>query len=183
MRPTSILAGASRIPLTGKRGNKDFYKGTGQARVPGGGHRTGAPGVHVVRGKAKYRLLDDKVRVFIGPGNDALMNTELKPYVATRDESDPHHKTFFNPFAPGSPLRPRLPSFSPNAQQSKPEVPLSRKDFTKFSKQYSQLSGEEKQWVIMEQRRKWWQAMEKMYQMRSGEESAGTAEQESKAPA
>lgn len=27
MRPTSILAGASRIPLTGKRGNKDFYKG------------------------------------------------------------------------------------------------------------------------------------------------------------
>jgi hypothetical protein len=28
MRPTSSLLGASRLPLTTKRANKDFYKGT-----------------------------------------------------------------------------------------------------------------------------------------------------------
>ncbi|KAF5367419.1 hypothetical protein D9758_003617 [Tetrapyrgos nigripes] len=60
MFPTvARLSKASRKPLTTKRGNKDYYKGTRQAFLPGG-HRTGAPGVHVVRGKAKYRLLDEK---------------------------------------------------------------------------------------------------------------------------
>jgi large subunit ribosomal protein L41 len=40
--------------------------GTRQAFLPGG-HRTGAPGKHVIGGSAKYRLLDEKVRVFIAP--------------------------------------------------------------------------------------------------------------------
>ena len=40
--------------------------GTRQAYLPGG-HRTGAPGKHVVRGKAKYRLLDENVRFFVAP--------------------------------------------------------------------------------------------------------------------
>lgn len=84
MLPTAArLSKASRAPLTPKRGNKDFYKGslyrftivlcvltvllgTRQAFLPGG-HRTGAPGKHVVRGRAKYRLLDEKVRVFVAP--------------------------------------------------------------------------------------------------------------------
>jgi large subunit ribosomal protein L41 len=72
MRPTSSLLGASRLPLTTKRANKDFYKGTGQSYVPGGGHRTGPPGKHVVRGKGKYRLVDEKVRYYVGPGAEAL---------------------------------------------------------------------------------------------------------------
>ena len=87
MFPTlARLSKASRLPLTPKRGNKDFYKGkltywtvwlllltehpattgTRQAYLPGG-HRTGAPGKHVVRGKSKYRLLDEKVRFFVAP--------------------------------------------------------------------------------------------------------------------
>lgn len=46
--------------------------GTGQSYVPGGGHRTGPPGKHVVRGKGKYRLVDEKVRYYVGPGTEAL---------------------------------------------------------------------------------------------------------------
>jgi hypothetical protein len=42
------------------------WLGTRQAFLPGG-HRTGAPGKHVIRGRAKYRLLDDKVRVYVAP--------------------------------------------------------------------------------------------------------------------
>ncbi|OXG46381.1 hypothetical protein J010_05512 [Cryptococcus neoformans] len=175
MRPTSILAGASRIPLTGKRGNKDFYKGTGQSRVPGAGHRTGAPGVHVVRGKSKYRLLDDRVRVFVGPGKDALDNTELRPYVATRDDDDQSHTTFFNPFSRASASRPNLPSFSPNVPPPAFGERLTRKDYTRFSKKYAQLSLEERQWVVMEQRRKWWAGMMQLY----GKQDETTSAQES----
>ncbi|EIN08689.1 hypothetical protein PUNSTDRAFT_69135 [Punctularia strigosozonata HHB-11173 SS5] len=68
---------ASRRPLTPKRGNKDYYKGTRQAYLPGG-HRTGAPGKHVVRGKAKYRLLDEKVRVFVAPPIDQIVNSAVR---------------------------------------------------------------------------------------------------------
>ncbi|KAG9220593.1 hypothetical protein CCMSSC00406_0003692 [Pleurotus cornucopiae] len=74
---------ASRRPLTSKQANKDFYKGTRQAFLPGG-HRTGAPGVHVVRGKAKYRLVDEKVRVFVAPPLAEIESSPLKPYVSTR---------------------------------------------------------------------------------------------------
>ncbi|KAF5392538.1 hypothetical protein D9757_002156 [Collybiopsis confluens] len=83
MLPTAArLSKASRRPLTTKRGNKDYYKGTRQAFLPGG-HRTGAPGKHVVRGKAKYRLLDEKVRVFVAPPIEAIETSPLKPYVHT----------------------------------------------------------------------------------------------------
>ncbi|TFK46768.1 hypothetical protein OE88DRAFT_1811586 [Heliocybe sulcata] len=81
MFPTlARLSKASRRPLTPKRGNKDFYKGTRQAFLPGG-HRTGAPGKFVIRGKAKYRLVDEQVRVFVAPPIEELNNTKLKPYV------------------------------------------------------------------------------------------------------
>ncbi|KAI0631500.1 hypothetical protein C8Q77DRAFT_1159282 [Trametes polyzona] len=76
------LSKASRRALTPKRGNKDFYKGTRQAFLPGG-HRTGAPGKHVVRGKAKYRLVDEQVRVFVAPPIEEIQNSSLKPYVST----------------------------------------------------------------------------------------------------
>ncbi|KAI0821786.1 hypothetical protein BC628DRAFT_1393635 [Trametes gibbosa] len=82
MFPTlPCLSKASRRALTPKRGNKDFYKGTRQAFVPGG-HRTGAPGQHVVRGKAKYRLVDEKVRVFVAPPIEEIQACSLKPYVS-----------------------------------------------------------------------------------------------------
>ncbi|OCF31491.1 hypothetical protein I317_01420 [Kwoniella heveanensis CBS 569] len=170
MRPTSILAGASRLPLTSKRANKDFYKGTGQSRVPGGGHRTGPPGVHVVRGKAKYRVLDEKVRVFIGPGAQTLEQTELRPYVATQQLLSNDDTRFFNPFARSSADRPKLPSFSPNAlpptsssegesEYAKP----TKKDFTAFSKRYQRLDGPQKQALIMDARRNWFNEMSRLY--------------------
>jgi large subunit ribosomal protein L41 len=82
MIPTAArLSKASRVSLTPKRGNKDFYKGTRQAFLPGG-RRTGAPGKHVVRGKAKYRLLDEKVRVYVAPPIQDIESSPLKPYVA-----------------------------------------------------------------------------------------------------
>ncbi|KAA1472401.1 hypothetical protein DENSPDRAFT_838659 [Dentipellis sp. KUC8613] len=81
MFPTlACLSKASRRALTPKRGNKDFYKGTRQAYLPGG-HRTGAPGKHVVSGKAKYRLVDERVRFFVAPPVEEINNSPLKPYV------------------------------------------------------------------------------------------------------
>ena len=90
------LSKASRLPLTPKRGNKDYYKGkstfgisctifakgpmtsgTRQAYLPGG-RRTGAPGKHVVRGKAKYRLVDEKVRFFVAPPIEEINNTPVR---------------------------------------------------------------------------------------------------------
>jgi len=82
MLPTAVrFSKASRVPLTPKRGNKDFYKGTRQAFLPGG-HRTGAPGKHVIRGKAKYRLDDEKVRVYVAPPLKDIISSPLRPYVA-----------------------------------------------------------------------------------------------------
>ncbi|KAF9528637.1 hypothetical protein CPB83DRAFT_854004 [Crepidotus variabilis] len=82
MIPTAVRCSkASRAALTPKRAGKDFYKGTRQAFLPGG-PRTGAPGRHVVRGKAKYRLMDDKVRVYVAPTLEDIVSTPLKPYVA-----------------------------------------------------------------------------------------------------
>jgi len=82
MFPTAIrLSKASRAPLTPKRGGKQYYKGTRQAFLPGG-PRTGAPGRHVVRGKAKYRLIDEKVRVFVAPPLEEILLCPLRPYVA-----------------------------------------------------------------------------------------------------
>ncbi|KAI0710888.1 hypothetical protein C8Q76DRAFT_739059 [Earliella scabrosa] len=83
MFPTNpCLSKALRRALTPKRGNKDYYKGTRQAFLPGG-HRTGAPGKHVVRGKAKYRLVDEQVRVFVAPPIEEIQNSALKAYVST----------------------------------------------------------------------------------------------------
>jgi len=118
MQTTKRLLGASRLPLTTKRGNKDYYKGlsplslaepsipflevsfpnhtrnpvpyplsrelnrslgTRQAFVPGESRRTGPPGKHVLRGQAKYRILDEQVRYFVSPGPETLRNTEVCP--------------------------------------------------------------------------------------------------------
>ncbi|KAI0739359.1 hypothetical protein C8Q80DRAFT_1221870 [Daedaleopsis nitida] len=83
MYPTNpCLTKALRRALTPKRGNKDYYKGTRQAYLPGG-HRTGAPGEHVVRGKSKYRLVETKVRVFVAPPIEEIQGSPLKAYVST----------------------------------------------------------------------------------------------------
>ncbi|KAI0346359.1 hypothetical protein BDW22DRAFT_1352413 [Trametopsis cervina] len=92
MFPTlARLSKASRRSLTPKRGNKDFYKGTGQSTLPGG-LRTGAPGEHVVKGKAKYRLVDEKVRYFVAPSIQAIEESPLRPYVSTQVNLDPLQK-------------------------------------------------------------------------------------------
>jgi hypothetical protein len=62
----------------GEDGKLILYLGTGQSYVPGGGHRTGPPGKHVVRGKGKYRLVDEKVRYYVGPGQEALESASAK---------------------------------------------------------------------------------------------------------
>ncbi|KAF8881830.1 hypothetical protein CPB84DRAFT_1817220 [Gymnopilus junonius] len=75
MFPTAArLSKASRAPLTPKRGNKTF---TRQAFLPGG-RRTGAPGKHVIRGKAKYRLLDEKVRVYVAPPVEEIESSPVR---------------------------------------------------------------------------------------------------------
>ena len=53
------------------------FAGTRQAYLPGG-LRTGAPGKHVIRGKAKYRVLDEKVRVFIAPPLETVNNSLVR---------------------------------------------------------------------------------------------------------
>ncbi|KAF9052333.1 hypothetical protein BDZ89DRAFT_939534 [Hymenopellis radicata] len=79
MFPTlARLSKASRRPLTSKKANKDFYKGTRQGALPGGPF-TGAPGKHVVRGKGKYRLVDEQVRVFVAPPIDVIRNSPVRP--------------------------------------------------------------------------------------------------------
>ncbi|KAJ3544987.1 hypothetical protein NM688_g5682 [Phlebia brevispora] len=77
------MSKASRRPLTPKRGNKDYYKGTRQAFLPGG-PRTGPPGKHVIKGKSKYRLVDEQVRYFVAPPVDIINNSPLKPYVSVK---------------------------------------------------------------------------------------------------
>lgn len=51
--------------------------GTRQAYLPGG-HRTGAPGKHVVNGSAKYRLLDEKVRIFVAPSQADINRSPVR---------------------------------------------------------------------------------------------------------
>ncbi|KAI0087450.1 hypothetical protein BDY19DRAFT_955845 [Irpex rosettiformis] len=92
MFPTlACLSKASRRSLTPKRGNKDFYKGTRQAALPGG-LRTGAPGKHVVKGKAKYRLVDEKVRYFVAPPIQDIVSSPLRAYVSTQVNLTPEQK-------------------------------------------------------------------------------------------
>ncbi|TDL27621.1 hypothetical protein BD410DRAFT_740825 [Rickenella mellea] len=82
MLPTLVrMSKASRRPLTPKRGNKDFYKGTRQAQLPGG-LRTGAPGKYFGKSRASYKLLDEKVRYFVAPPIQDIAKSPLRPYVA-----------------------------------------------------------------------------------------------------
>ncbi|BEJ13985.1 hypothetical protein CspHIS471_0311590 [Cutaneotrichosporon sp. HIS471] len=140
MRPTSCLRGASRLPLTTKRANKDFYKGTRQSFVPGGGHRTGPPGKHVVDGKAKYRVLDEEVRYYVGPGIEALEKTNLKPYVAAH-----------TPLAQNAA---KMPSFAP-----KPAKHLGVAGRKAWSKAYAELGVNDRAALIQDARRNWFKAL------------------------
>jgi len=81
MLPTLVrMSKASRRPLTPKRGNKDYYKGTRQAFLPGG-LRTGAPGKYFGKSNASYRLVDEKVRYFVAPPIEDIISSPLKAYV------------------------------------------------------------------------------------------------------
>ena len=63
-----------------------FFTGTRQAYLPGG-LRTGAPGKHVVSGKAKYRLVDEQVRYFVAPSIEDLNNTPVSRHAKRTDWS------------------------------------------------------------------------------------------------
>ncbi|XP_004207937.1 large ribosomal subunit protein mL41A isoform X1 [Hydra vulgaris] len=69
MQLTNILFGATRRVMTGKHGNKNFYKGRG-VRNPGFNTKFGA-----------YRIVPKKVHEFIVPD---LTGFQMKPYVSYR---------------------------------------------------------------------------------------------------
>ncbi|KAJ7224101.1 hypothetical protein GGX14DRAFT_424227 [Mycena pura] len=82
MFPTAAcLRFQSRRPLLSFRANKDYYKGNRQAALPG--HRTGAPGVHINK-RPGYELRESRVRVFVAPPIQEILDSPLKPYVAQR---------------------------------------------------------------------------------------------------
>nr|GAT42429.1 predicted protein [Mycena chlorophos] len=82
MQPTAVrLRLQPRRPLLSFRANKDYYKGNRQSALPG--HRTGAPGVHVNR-RVGYKLLESRVRVFVAPPIQDILESPLKPYVEPR---------------------------------------------------------------------------------------------------
>ncbi|KAK9476266.1 mitochondrial ribosomal protein L27-domain-containing protein [Lipomyces japonicus] len=66
-----------RRPITAKRGNKDFYKGTGSANM----------GRHTKHGN--YIIDYTKVRTYVVP--EGLENTNLKAYVPNTLPSVIHH--------------------------------------------------------------------------------------------
>jgi hypothetical protein len=79
-RPNAEIRTFTRVILTFRKSLllTDETLGTRQAFLPGG-HRTGAPGKHVVRGKAKYRLCDEKVRFFVAPPIEDIRNSPVRP--------------------------------------------------------------------------------------------------------
>jgi large subunit ribosomal protein L41 len=56
-----------------------FIAGNRQTVLPGSG-RTGAPGRHVIRGKAKYEIDDTKVRIFVAPPPHVLETSDVSVY-------------------------------------------------------------------------------------------------------
>ncbi|KAF7308974.1 hypothetical protein MKEN_01098100 [Mycena kentingensis (nom. inval.)] len=89
MQPTAVRCLQPRRPMLSFRANKDYYKGNRQSSLPG--HRTGAPGVHVNKaGRPGYKLLDSRVRVFVAPPIQDIINSPLKPYVEAR--TPPRHR-------------------------------------------------------------------------------------------
>lgn len=182
MNVTKVLRGASRLPLTTKRGNKDFYKGNGQSYVPGGGHRTGPPGKHVIGGKAKFRVMDDKVRYFVSPGADVLDLTDMKPYVATSvqvPETARYSKS--NPPTPFAPNIHHLPIKTVHPRTNQP-LRIKAHDTKTYAKWYRALSHEDRTRVIAETRKNWYETMVARRLDGSKEEEA-TREVEANAPA
>ncbi|GHJ84151.1 hypothetical protein NliqN6_0553 [Naganishia liquefaciens] len=178
MQGSRIAQGASRLPLTSKRGNKDFYKGTRQAFVPGGGHRTGPPGKHVIGGKAKYRVLDEKVRYFVSPGADVLNISALKPYVATTNppaQKEKYRAT--NPYIPFGPNATHVALETTDPRTGRP-LRIAPHDTKAFSKWYQALSIGERAKVVAEQRRDWYVQLAEQQRL-AEEEEAKTRQVES----
>lgn len=59
-----------------------------------GGPRTGAPGKHVVKGKSKYRLIDEQVRYFVAPPIETIQNSPVRPRIDTQ-KTDTHENVLF----------------------------------------------------------------------------------------
>ncbi|KAJ9105344.1 hypothetical protein QFC21_001713 [Naganishia friedmannii] len=170
MQASKIAQGASRLPLTSKRGNKDFYKGTRQAFVPGGGHRTGPPGKHVIGGKAKYRIMDEKVRYFVSPGADVLNVSALKPYVATTNPTLPKDRySSSNPYIPFGPNASHIAVETTDPRNGRP-LRIAPHDTRAFGKWYQSLGIADRARVVAEQRRDWYVAIAEKQRLAEEEE-------------
>lgn len=66
-----------------------FRPGTRAAALPGG-HRTGAPGKHIIGGTGKYRLIDEKVRYFVGPSIADIESSPVRRATLATLLSCPH---------------------------------------------------------------------------------------------
>ncbi|EIW70297.1 hypothetical protein TREMEDRAFT_30136 [Tremella mesenterica DSM 1558] len=177
MKPTTSIFGASRLPLTTKRGNKDFYKGARQSYVPGGGHRTGPPGKHMVSRKGKYRLLDDQVRFYVGPGEDTLSKTkdDSSPTVSARTDDNVHTSLLDGEELSGQvksedesnivedeeTKTPSSSSEKVKGQKQSKEIPIQL--YFKFSKQWQSLNPIKKKEMIFAQRAIWWAGLERKF--------------------
>lgn len=125
----------------------------------------------MLRGTAKFRLMDERVRYFVGPGQEALETTDVSILVYTDVWSHGHErlsrvqlKPYVSTQVKSNDL-PRLPLFAPNAQPRVGSDSLTRNDFTRFSKRYQRLQPEERHALILDSRRKWWDAVSQTFQV------------------
>ena len=80
--------------------------GTRQAFLSGG-HHTGAPGNHVIDGKAKYRLIGEKVRVFVAPPIQDIIDSPVRlPQMLPPPSSSAY--SYYTQFKPYVSLQVRL---------------------------------------------------------------------------
>ncbi|GAA5860080.1 hypothetical protein JCM1840_001871 [Sporobolomyces johnsonii] len=121
MRPSlSLLSKASRLPLTSKQANKEFYKGTGS--MPGLGPKR--QGRHGGRSKAPYILMNERMRTFVVP--EGLNECDLKPFVAKDFKIYPKDGTWPIADTKPDPYSKRGGLFGPNGFDGKYYIQLAK---------------------------------------------------------
>lgn len=135
--------------------------GTRQAFLPGSSTRTGVPGHHTPHQAGKFKIDDDKVRVFIPPPrelyHDESVQSQLSPYVSMQINPEAINERL-------PPMPPLIPSFvTLNKVRSflksdLPKGPITREN---FSSVYQSLSVQDKEIVKAEARRSWWKAYQR----------------------
>jgi hypothetical protein len=127
--------------------------------------------------------MDDKVRYFVGPGQDVLNKTQvrssgvievsfsnslvyvtmsqlqLRPYAQARDtETKRERFNSLNPHVPFSPNVPHHPLTLVHPTTGRP-FRIAANDTKAYGKWYRSLSHEERMSVIAQQRKKWFEGM------------------------